>query len=109
MMIYQGYLSYGADTRLHPKSLREITQKLLKQEFSFLNATHGQYLFYITLKYRDTKGNYNYGADTKLHLKSSRGYNSESMKARVAILVRVTSSFHYITVKNHYYNIPKDI
>ena len=33
-----------------------------------------------------------YGADTKLHLKQSRRNNSESMKARVAILVRDTSS-----------------
>ena len=33
-----------------------------------------------------------YGADTKLHLKPSRGNNSESMKARVAILVCDTSS-----------------
>ena len=34
-----------------------------------------------------------YGADTKLHLKPSRGNDSESMKARVVILVRDTSSW----------------
>ena len=34
-----------------------------------------------------------YGADTKLHLKLSRGNNSDSMKARVVILVRYTSSW----------------
>ena len=34
-----------------------------------------------------------YGADMKLHLKPSRGNNSESMKARVVILVRDTSSW----------------
>ena len=33
-----------------------------------------------------------YGEDTKLHLKSARGNNSESMKARVVILVRDTLS-----------------
>ena len=40
----------------------------------------------------NTKGFSSYGADTKLHLKQSRGNNSESMKARVAILVSNTSS-----------------
>ena len=33
-----------------------------------------------------------YEADTKLHLKPSRGNNSESLKMRVVILVRDTSS-----------------
>ena len=34
-----------------------------------------------------------YGADRKLHMKQSRGNNSESMKARVVILVRNTLSW----------------
>ena len=34
-----------------------------------------------------------YGVDMKLHLKSSRGNNSESMKARVVILLRDTLSW----------------
>ena len=34
-----------------------------------------------------TKGYPSYGMDTKLHMKQSRGNNSESMEARVVILV----------------------
>ena len=56
-------------------------------------ATHHQDLFYITVKctiinQRVIKNR----ADTILHLKQSRGNNSESMKARVVILVRNTTS-----------------
>ena len=72
----------------------EITQKVLKRELSFLYATHCHDLFFITVKYHDyiLKGIQVYGADTKLHLKPSRGNNSESTKARVAILARDTLS-----------------
>ena len=41
---------------------------------------------------KTTKQQTSYGAYTKLHLKPARGYNSESMKARVVIIVRDTSS-----------------
>ena len=64
-------------------------------ELSFLYAIHRHDLFYITVKYHDfiSKRFSSYGADTKLHLKRSRGNNSESMKVRVVILVRDTSSW----------------
>ena len=42
----------GADTKLHLKPSREITQKVYKRELSFLYATYHD-LFYITGKYHD--------------------------------------------------------
>ena len=74
----------------------EITQKVWKQELSFLYMSHRHDLFNITVKCHDNipKGiQPSYGADTKLHLKQSRGNNSKSKKARVVILVHDTSSW----------------
>ena len=51
-----------------------------------------------------SKGFASYGMNMKLHLKPSRGNNSESMKRKVVILVRDTSSWlFYKTVKHHDY------
>ena len=70
----------------------EITQKVWKQELSFLYLTHRQDLFYITVQYHDyiPKG-IQVTEWTPMHLKPSRGNNSESIKARVIILVHHTS------------------
>ena len=56
-------------------------------------GTHRHDLFYITKKYHQNIPNgLSYGADTTLHLKPPKGNKSESIKARVVILVRDTSS-----------------
>ena len=43
---------------MNKKSIKgEITQKILKQELSFLYATHRHDLFYITVKYNQNISN----------------------------------------------------
>ena len=66
----------------------------MQARLSFLYATHCHDLFYITeVSWLYSKGYSSYRADKTLHLKQSRGNNSESMKARVVILVNDTSSW----------------
>ena len=62
----------------------KITKKISKRELLFLYVTYLQELSYIIVKYHD---NIPKGIQVKL-----RENNTESMKARVAILVGDTSS-----------------
>ena len=69
----------------------ERTQKVWKQELSFLYATHRHDLFYITVGYHDyiLKGI----QVTERTRKHQRGDNLKSTKARVLIFVRETLSW----------------
>ena len=67
--------------------------------------THCHDLFYITVKYHDVMPSASgYGVDMKLHLEPSRINNSESMKARVVILLPDhCHELFYITLKYYDY------
>ena len=88
------FSSYRADMKLHLKPSRG-NNLVWKGELSFLYATHRHDLFYTTVVYHDyiPKGIQVMERTGNLHLKPSRGNNSESMKARVVIFVRDTSSW----------------
>ena len=89
----------------------EITQKVWKQELSFLYVTHLHDLFYITMKYHDhiPKG-IQVTERTRICIKKhQRGDNSKSIKARALIFVWThRCDLFYITVKYHQ-NIPNGI
>ena len=75
----------------------KITHKVCRWELSFLYPTHHQDVFYITVKYHDNKPkDFQVMERTRNCIWNSQGkitQKGESMKARVAILVRHTSSW----------------
>ena len=97
-----------ADMKLHLKNQGEITQKVYKQELSFLYMTYCHRLFYITVKYHDyiPKG-IQVTERTRICIKKhQRGENSKSIKGELSFLYATyCHDLFYITVKYHQ-NIP---
>ena len=88
------FSSYGADTKLHLKpSWRNNSKSMIERVVTLVRDTLSwPVLHKCEVSWLYSKRFSSYGANTKLYLKPSRG-NSESMKARVVILVRDTSSW----------------
>ena len=86
------FLTYGADTKLHLKPSRENNSESMKARVVIRkrDTLSWPVLQNCEVSWLYSKRFSSYGADTKLHLKPSRGNNSESMKARVVILIRDT-------------------
>ena len=86
----------------------EITQKIWKQELSFLYATHRHDLFYVTVKYHDSipKG-IQVTERTQICIKMhQRGDNSKILKRGLSFLYAThRHDLFYITMKYHQ-NIP---
>ena len=80
--------------KLHLKQSRGNNSESTKVRIAILVCDTSSWpvlhIFKVSSQY--SKRFSSYGADTKLHLKPSRGNISESVKARVAILVLNTSS-----------------
>ena len=89
------FSSFGADMKLHLKPSRENNSESMKARVVILvrNTSSWPVLHNCEVSWLYSQRFSSYGADTKLHLKPSRGNNSESMKARVVILVRDTLSW----------------
>ena len=89
------FSSYGADTKLHLKQSRGNNSESMKARVVILvrDISSWPVLHSCEVSWLYSKGYSSYRADKKSHLKPSRGNNSESMTARVAILVCDTSSW----------------
>ena len=93
------------------KNQGEITQKVWKQELSFLYATHRHDLFYITVKYHDyiPKG-IQVTERTRNCIWNHQGEITQKVRKQELSLLYATycHDLFYITVKYHDY-IPKGI
>ena len=89
------FSSSGADTKLHLKPSRWNNSESMKARDAILvcDTSSWPVLHNYEVSWLYSKQFSSSGADTKLHLKPSRGNNSESMKARVVILVWDTWSW----------------
>ena len=89
------FSSNGEDTKLHLKPSRGNNSERMKARVIILvrDTSSRPVLHNCEVSWLYSNRFLSYGADTKLHLKPSREVNSESMKARVVILVRDISSW----------------
>ena len=89
------FLSYGADTKLHLKPSRGNNSESMKARFVIFYTTYRHDLFYITVMYHDYITNGIQATQpTRVCIWNHQWEkNSESMKARVVILVCDTSSW----------------
>ena len=89
------FSSYEADTKLHLKPSKGNNSESINARVFILlcDTSSWPVLHSCEVSWLYSKGYSSYRADTKLQLKWSRGNNSESMTARVAILVCDTSTW----------------
>ena len=93
MKIFQRVFKLWSGHESHLKPSRGITQKVRKQELSFLFATHRHDLLYISVKYHENipKG-IQVTERTRICQKFTKGEITQKLqKARVTILARDTS------------------
>ena len=95
MMIYQRAFKLWGRQKIASKTVKGNNSESMKAKVVILirDTLSWPVLHSWGVSWRYTKGHSSYGADMKLHLTPSRKNNSESMKARVVILVRDTLSW----------------